>query len=304
MKFPTPIPITQIAATIRAEMIGDASIIATGINEIHKVTPGDITFVDVEKYFQKSLSSAATIVILNKRIECPKGKVLLLCEHPFEAYDHLVKMHRPFQPLKKQISETSQIHSSAIIEPNVTIADNVSIGENCYIQSGVVLQEYTHIGNNVTIQSGAIIGGDAFYFKKKEGAYTQWRSGGRVIIEDDVLIGAGCTIAKGVSGDTIIGAGSKLDCQIHIGHGVVIGENCLLAAQVGIAGKTIIEDNVTIYGQVGIAHNIYIGEGAVILAKSGVSKSLAGGQTYFGTPAIEAREKYKELATLRRMSKS
>ena len=96
--------------------------------------------------------------------------------------------------------------------------------------------------------------------------------------------------------DTVIGEGSKLDCQIHIGHGAVIGKNCLFAAQVGIGGKTIVEDNVVLYGQVGIAQALHIGKGAVILAKSGVSKSLEGGKTYFGIPADEVRDKYKELA--------
>jgi UDP-3-O-[3-hydroxymyristoyl] glucosamine N-acyltransferase len=158
------------------------------------------------------------------------------------------------------------------------------------------------IGDNVVIGANSIIGSDAFYFKKTdEGSFKPWRSGGRVIIHNDVHIGAGCTIAKGVSGDTVIGKGSKLDCQIHIGHGVVIGENCLFAAQVGIGGKTIVEDNVVLYGQVGIAQALHIGAGAVVLAKSGVSKSLDGGKTYFGIPADEVREKYKELAALRQL---
>jgi len=157
------------------------------------------------------------------------------------------------------------------------------------------------IGKKVVIQAGAIIGTDAFYFKKSEEGYTPWRSGGRVIIEDDVQIGAGCTINKGVSGDTVIGEGSKLDCQVHIAHGVVLGKNCLLAAQVGIAGKTIVGDNCTFYGQSGIAQSLVIGDGVTLLAKTGVSKDLEGGKTYFGIPAAEAREKYKELAALRQL---
>jgi UDP-3-O-[3-hydroxymyristoyl] glucosamine N-acyltransferase len=114
-----------------------------------------------------------------------------------------------------------------------------------------------------------------------------------------VEIGAGCTINRGVSGDTIIGDGTKLDCQIHVGHGAVIGKNCLIAAQTGIAGKTVIGDNCTIYGQVGIAQNLHIGDNVVILAKSGISKDLESNKTYFGTPAGEAREKYKEMAAIR-----
>ncbi len=301
MQFSYPIPIQKIARQINAQLIGREDIFASGINEIHKVQKGDITFVDVEKYYKKSLQSAATIIIIDKIVDCPKGKTLLIHPYPFEAYDSLVRAHRPFEPLTQLIHPNAHIHPSVIIEPNVIIANHVTIGANCHIQANVIIHEHTQIGEGVIIQSGSVISGDAFYFKKKTAKYHPWRSGGQVIIEDDVLIGAGCTIAKGVSGNTRIGKGSKLDCQIHIGHGVEIGENCLFAAQVGIGGKTIIEDEVVLYGQVGIAQSLHIGKGAVVLAKSGVSKNLEGGKVYFGTPATEAREKYKELATLRRL---
>ena len=175
----------------------------------------------------------------------------------------------------------------------------MQIGANSYIAANTVIAPHTIIGENVIIQQNCTIGSTAFYFKKKEEKYHAWRSGGSVIIENDVQIGAGCTIAQGVSGDTIIGEGTKLDCQIHIGHGVIIGKNCLLAAQVGIGGKTIVEDNVIMYGQVGVAQNLRIGKGAVILAKSGVSKDLEPNNTYFGYPASNAREQYKMLAILR-----
>ena len=303
MKFKNPIPIQEIAQKYNCEIIGDENLLATGINEIHKVVAGDITFVDVEKYFQKSLSSAASIIILNKKTDCPEGKALLVCDQPFEIYDNIVKSFRPFEPLHQQVSDRAIIHPSAIIEPNVTIAANVKIGKYAYIQSNVVIHEHTTIGDHVIIHSGAIIGTDAFYFKKKENTFKKWRTGGRVIIEDHVDIGAGCTIAKGVSGDTIIGQGTKMDCQVHVGHGVVIGKNCLIAAQVGIAGKSIIEDNVTLYGQAGIAQSITIGANSIVSAKSGVAKSLEGNKTYFGAPAIEIRQYYRQLATLRRMVK-
>jgi UDP-3-O-[3-hydroxymyristoyl] glucosamine N-acyltransferase len=304
MQFSTPIPIKTIAERINAQIIGDESLLATGMNEIHKVETGDITFVDVAKYFQKSLASAASIIILNEATECPKGKALLLCEKPFEAYNNLIKSFRPFYPILQNIDNQFFIHPTAIIEANVTIGKNVFIGENSYIQAGVIIRDYTIIGKNVTIQSGTIIGTDAFYFKKQPEGYEKWHSGGRVLIEDNVDIGAGCTINKGVSGDTIISTGTKIDCQVHIGHGVVLGKNCLIAAQVGIAGKTIIEDEVVIYGQVGIGQNLRIGKKAIILGQSGVTKDLVGGKTYFGTPAEESREVYKQMVALRKLSKS
>ncbi len=302
MKFPQPISIKEIAQKIGAsQIIGNDSLLATGINEIHKVGPGDITFSDVQKYFKKSLNSAATIIILNKEAECPEGKAILICDQPFEAYNGLVKEFRPFSPLSKTISDSALIHASAIIEPNAVIGNHVRIGKNCYIQANVYIGDYTIIGDHVTIQAGTTIGTDAFYFNRKDGGYKKWRSGGRVVIEDHVDIGANCTINRGVSGDTRIGEGSKLDCQIHIGHGAVIGKNCLIAGQVGIGGKSILEDRVVLYGQVGVAQNVRIGEGAVVSAKAGVSKSLEGGKAYFGIPAAEIREKHRELAALRHL---
>ena len=300
MKFPQPIPVSELARRFKAQLIGDITLIATGINEIHKVEPGDIAFSDAPKYFQKTLDSAATIILLNAPAECPPGKAILVVENPFEVYDSIIREFRPFEPLTAPISHRAEIHPTAIIEPGVVIAPNVTIGAHCYIQANTYIGEYTYIGNHVAIGPNNSIGSDAFYFKKHpDGTYQKWRSGGRVIIEDGVDIGAGCTINKGVSGDTVIGAGSKLDCQIHIGHGVVIGKNCLLAAQVGIGGKTILEDNVVLYGQVGVIQAVRIGQGAVVYAGAGVSKSLEGGKTYFGAPAEEIRVKYKELAALK-----
>ncbi|MBT8219159.1 MAG: UDP-3-O-(3-hydroxymyristoyl)glucosamine N-acyltransferase [Bacteroidia bacterium] len=301
MKFKTPIPITEIADRYNLQIKGDSSLIATGINEIHKVVPGDITFVDYEKYYGKSLNSAASIIIIDKEVDCPNHKALLICNDPFAVYDDIVRQHRPFRAINGQIHHSAIIDPSTIIECNVIIGPDVTIGTNCHIQAGSVIHEHVVIGNHVIIQSGAILGTDAFYFQKKEGKYKKWRSGGRVILEDHVDIGAGCTINRGVSGDTIIGEGSKLDSQVHIGHGAVVGKNCLIAAQTGIAGKSIIGDNVVLYGQVGISQNLTIGDNAVLLAKSGVSKSLKGDTVYFGYPADEMRRKYRELAALRNL---
>jgi UDP-3-O-[3-hydroxymyristoyl] glucosamine N-acyltransferase len=301
MKFPNPIPVQEIAEKINASIIGNAKAKATGINEIHHVSAGDITFVDVKKYFNKSLKSAATIIILNEKVAAPKGKTLLLCEDPFQAYNTIVQSYRPFPILSQAISKDAVIDPSTNIEPNVTIGPNVVIGKHCHIQSNVTIAEHTIIGDYVTIQSGAIIGTEAFYYKRSPEGYTKWRSGGRVVIEDQVDIGSGCTINKGVSSDTIIGEGTKLDAQVHIGHDVVLGKRCLLAGQVGIGGNTKVGDDVIMYGQVGVAQNLKIGDRVIIAAKSGVSKNLEAGKTYFGYPAAEARSVYKELAALRHL---
>jgi UDP-3-O-[3-hydroxymyristoyl] glucosamine N-acyltransferase len=301
MDFPKPVPVTVIAEKINARLVGDSSIMVRGINEIHQVRPGDITFSDLEKYFKKALMSAASVVILNKEAECPPGKALLLCAEPFKAYDQLVRERRPFRPLTQDIDPTAEIDPTAVIEPNVSIGPHVKIGKHSYIQANVSIAEYTIIGDHVTIQSGAMIGTEAFYFKKTPQGYQRWRSGGRVIIGDQVDIGAACTVNKGVSGDTVIGTGTKLDCQVQIGHDVRIGERCLIAAQVGISGNTTIGNDVVLYGQVGITQNIHIGDGAVVLAQSGVNKDIEPGKTYFGSPAIEARAAFREVAALRHL---
>lgn len=300
MDFPRPIIVQEIAELIGAEIIGDSSRKAFGINEIHKVREGDITFVDIEKYYKKSLSSLATIIIINKRTDCPPGKTLLLVDDPFSAYDNLVRRYRKFNPLQVERSASAVIHPSAIIEPHVVIGNEVVIGENCYIQSHCYIGSHTTIGDRVRISAGCMIGTDAFYFKDRGTHLEQWHSGGSVVIEDDVFIGASCTINSGVSGITRIGEGSKLDSQVHIGHGAVVGRHCTLAGQVGIGGKTIIGDHVRIYGQAGISNNLVIGDRVVILGKTGVTKDLPAGGRYFGTPASPAGEFFREMARRRK----
>jgi UDP-3-O-[3-hydroxymyristoyl] glucosamine N-acyltransferase len=301
MKFLTQIPIVDVAKNIGATIIGDETLMATGLNEIHKVGVGDITFVDVKKYFEKSLNSAASIIILNEAVECPAGKALLLHPNPFQAYNQLALQHRPLMPQRSAVSETAIIDPTAIIEANVVIGHHVQIGARAHIMANTTLGEYTIVGDDVTIQPNCVIGSDAFYYKKENNEYQKWRSIGRVVLENNVEIGAGCTINKGVSGDTIIGEGTKMDCQVHIGHGVVVGKRCLFAAQVGIGGKTIVGDDVVLYGQVGVGQRITIGDGATVLGKTGVTKNIAGHETYFGYPVAKARDAYKELASLRRL---
>ncbi|GAH00950.1 unnamed protein product, partial [marine sediment metagenome] len=177
----------------------------------------------------------------------------------------------------------------------------VSIGARAHIEANVVIRTQTIIGERVQIQSGTVIGTDAFYFKKSGGKHTKWTSGGRVVIGDDVYIGANCTINRGVSGDTVIGRGTKIDCLVQIGHGVEIGEHCLIAAQVGISGKTVIGDRCTIYGQTGIAPSLKIGDDVMIHPKSGVGEDLPGNKRYFGAPAMEIRAKLREIAALKKL---
>lgn len=304
MKFEHPVSVEWLAEFTGAELVGDTQQLATGINEIHKVTPGDISFVDFEKYYNKCLYSPATVIIINKKVDCPSGKTLLVTDDPFSAYVKIVKHFRPFEPATKMISDTAKIGEGTLLQPGVFVGNHVTIGKNCLIHPNVTIYDHTIIGDNVIIHAGTVLGADAFYFKRRkdrEVQYDKLESCGRVIIENSVEIGAGCTIDKGVSGDTIIGQGTKLDNQIHIGHGAVIGRNCLFAAQVGIGGKAIIEDEVILWGQVGVSKDLVIGKGTVVLAKSGVPSSLEAGKTYFGSPVSEARTKMRELNWVKRI---
>jgi UDP-3-O-[3-hydroxymyristoyl] glucosamine N-acyltransferase len=298
MQFDQPIPVQWLAEFIGAEVKGDEHQLATGINEIHKVSKGDISFVDFEKYYNKCLHSAATIIIINKDVPCPAGKTLLVTNEPFDAYTKIVRRFRPFEPANKMISDSAKIGKGSIIQPGVFVGNHVSIGKDCIIHPNVTIYDHS------VIDSGTVIGADAFYFKRRKDRAVQYDkllSCGRAVIEDDVEIGACCTVDRGVSADTVIGRGTKLDNHIQIGHDTVVGKNCIMASQVGIAGVATVEDEVILWGQVGVSKDLTIGKGAIVLAQSGVPSSLEAGKTYFGSPVEDARAKMKELNWIKRI---
>jgi UDP-3-O-[3-hydroxymyristoyl] glucosamine N-acyltransferase len=304
MRFNQPVPLAEIANLIGATLVGNISASALGINEINRVETGDLVFVDHPKYYEKCISSNASFIIINKEIEIPEGKALLVTDDPFEAYLKIVRHFRPFTAATKAISDSAVIGEGTVLMPNVFIGNHVRIGKNCIIHPGVNIMDYCVIGDDVVIQSATVIGSDAFYYNKKTNRdihYKRMLSCGRVILENAVEIGAGCTIDRGVTADTIVGAGTKMDNMVHIGHDTLIGKNCLFAAQVGIAGATTIEDNVILWGQVGVSKTLTIGKDAVVYAQSGVKDSIPGGKVYFGSPVEEAREKMKEFVWIKRI---
>ena len=304
MKFPSPVPVQWIAELINATVTGNTNGLATGINEIHKVETGDLVFVDHPKYYDKCIHSAASFIIINKETDVPEGKALLVCEQPFEAYLKIVRHFRPFVPSATLISESAVIGEGTVVMPGAFVGNHVSIGKNCVIHPNVSIYDHTVIGNNVILHAGTVIGSDAFYFNTKKNRdvwYKKMESCGRVVIEDDVEIGANCTIDRGVTHDTRIGQGTKFDNQIHIGHDTVIGKNCLFAAAVAVAGCVTIEDGVTLWGQVVVNKTLTIGENAVLLGRTGVAGDLEGNKTYWGAPAQEARAAQRELFWVKRI---
>lgn len=299
MKFDRPYQLQELAEILQCSFDGPANHLVHGINEIHVVEEGDLVFVDHPKYYDKALQSAATTVLINKNVDCPEGKGLLISDDPFRDFNKLTQRFRAFRPASAHIADSASIGENTIIQPGAFIGHDVVIGKNCLIHSNVSIYDRTVIGDDVIIHANAVIGGDGFYYKKREDGFDKLLSGGNVVIKDRVEIGAGTTIDKGVTGSTTIGYGTKIDNNVQIGHDTVIGEHCLFASQVGIAGCVVIEDHVTLWGQVGVISGITIGERAVVYAQSGVAKSLPGGKIYFGSPADDARKKYREMASLK-----
>lgn len=301
MKFPITYSLKQIANLIGCSFVGDANFSVLGMNEIHVVEAGDIVFVDHPKYYDKALNSAATIILINKEVACPEGKALLISDDPFRDFNKLTDFFKPFNVATSSISDSAVVGANSIIQPNSFIGHNVVIGENCTIHSNVSIYDDAVIGNNVTIHAGTVLGANAFYYKKRPEGFDRLKSCGRVVIEDNVDIGANCTIDRGVTGDTTIKEGTKIDNLVQIGHDTIIGKKCLIASQVGIAGCVVVEDEVTFWGQVGCTSGVTIGSKAVLHAQSGISKSLEGGKIYWGTPAQEARAEMKEMANIKKI---
>lgn len=302
MKIEPGIKLIDLAKMISAtKYIGSDDFLITGINEIHMVQSGDLTFVDHPKYYEKALNSKATTIIINKEVECPTGKAILLSDDPFKAYLKIVANFRPFEPSFNSISSSATVGEGSVIQPGSFIGNHVTIGKNCLIHANVSIYDHSIIGDNVIIHSSSVIGADAFYFQKRKDGFVKFESCGRVILKDKVEVGACCTIDKGVSGDTIIDEDTKLDNHCQVGHDTYIGKRCLIGSHAAIAGVTRIEDDVILWGRVAVNKDLVIGKGAVVLATSAVDKSLEGGKSYFGTPAEEARKKWRELALIRRL---
>lgn len=302
MVFDHPYTLKDIAEKTGAELIGDPSFLVFGMNEIHNVSHGELTFVDHPKYYTKALQSDAGVVLINSQeVECPKGKALLYHEDPFGAFVKLGGYFRKFVSADQHISPTAKIGKGTVIQLGCFIGEHVKIGDHCTIHANVSIYDGVRIGDEVTIHSGTVIGADAFYFQKKDGNYRKLKSIGSVEIQSYVEIGAGCCIDRGVSADTVIGEGTKMDNQIQIGHDTCVGRHCLIGAQCAIAGVTTIEDDCIIWAKVAINKDLVIGKGTVIYAYSAVDKSCGENSTIFGIPANNVSSEWRKKVMLRKL---
>lgn len=299
MTFNQPQNLKTIAALIGAKFVGDENFQVFGTNEIHMVKPGEIVFVNHPKYYDKALNSPATIILIDKEVDCPEGKALLISDDPFRDFNKINTHFTKIFNFREELHNV-EVGEGTFIHPTAVIGNDVTIGKNCHIFPNVVIGDRTVIGDNVVIQANTVLGGDAFYYRNLNGSFDRLISVGNVVIENNVEIGNGCTVDRGVTDSTIIGEGSVLDNQIQIGHDTVIGKKVLIASQTGIAGCCIIEDEVTIWGQVGMASGVRVESGTVLLAKCGVNRDLKKG-TYFGPIAEEFREYLRKEVKLKNL---
>jgi UDP-3-O-[3-hydroxymyristoyl] glucosamine N-acyltransferase len=299
MILKTPLTINQLLNIIQADVIvkGDQSAIITGVNEIHSVVKGDVSFVDHPKYYERMMKSEASVIIIDQEVEFPEGKTLLITKDPLQAYLNLVNYLVHFNSQTTPIHPSAKIGEGTIIQPCTFVGEDVVIGKNCLIHSNVSIYAHSVIGDNVIIHSGSVIGADACYFQKRDDGWLKLTSCGRTVIGNDVEIGCCVTIDRGVSGDTYVGDGSKFDNLVQIGHDTYIGKHCLFGAQSAIAGCTHLEDECTIWAKSVVNKDLFVAKRTTLLALSGIDKDVTEeGSVLFGAPAYEVRKKWREMA--------
>jgi UDP-3-O-[3-hydroxymyristoyl] glucosamine N-acyltransferase len=307
-----PNTLKEIAELLNGELVGDATLVITGVSGIKEAQEGDITFLANPKYLPLLEETRASAIITSRDIKSA-AKPIIRTENPSLAFAKIVSFMAPCE-----IKHPQGIHPSVIlgkdvslgrnvaIGPYAVIEDSVTIGENTIIYSGcfvghhtkigsntliyahVSIRERITIGNRVIIHNGTVIGSDGFGFATISGLHHKIPQIGTVEIGDDVEIGANVTIDRARFDKTVIGRGTKIDNLVQIAHNVVIGENSIIVAQVGISGSTTVGKNVILAGQVGLVGHINIGDNAVVMAQSGVSKSIPAGTTAWGYPAKPA----------------
>ena len=316
----------DLAALVGGKPFGDISLEINGVSEIQNGIRGTITFLANPKY-KKFLESfkASAVIVDNKDMAAGKNGIEI--KNPQLAFAKILGHFNPGDPTPFSIHPKSDIHQNSnlgsniavgpfsvieegvsigpnvFIGPNVTIGKNTRIGAGSRIEAGVTIYHDCEIGNNVLLHSGTVIGSDGFGFVTDNDTHFKIPQTGKVIVEDNVEIGANCTIDRATIGETRIGFGSKFDNQVHIAHNVVVGKGCLLTGQVAIAGSATIGNFCIFAGQSGVAPHLTIGDRAIIAAKTGVTKSLEGGKVYAGMPAREIREQNKKDAIFSRMEK-
>jgi UDP-3-O-[3-hydroxymyristoyl] glucosamine N-acyltransferase len=328
----------QIAEAVGARLIGEGRVEVSAVASIESASADDLVFVEDEKHLDEALQSRAGAVIAGefaRTLKCDRP--LLVSDHPKLAFARAASVLRDGSRFdgsspQRSVHPTAVIHSSAVLGPGVfvdaravvseraQVGENTRVGVGCAISSGVRIgrhcEIYPHVtlypgttlGDRVIVHAGAVLGSDGFGYvrDRKTGHYEKFPQVGRLVIEDDVEIGANATIDRGALDETRIRRGTKIDNLVHVGHNCQIGEDVVIAAQTGLSGSIVIENGVVLGGQVGIGEHARIEEGVMLGGQGGVlpNKVLRGkGVAFWGTPAQPLREYLKQLATLARLAK-
>ncbi len=319
------IRLKEIASLVQGELVGDGDVEISGAAGLEEAEEGEIAFLLSTKHIKSLDISKATCVIIPRGVR-RSGGMSLSVEDPHAA---LVKLASVLCPKKRPcpegidprsvveegasvgeggaigplcyIGERAEIGARTVIHRQVYVGEGVRIGQDCEIYPQVAIREKVEIGSRVIIHPGAVIGSDGFGFVTKKGMHHKIPSLGKVIVEDDVEIGANVTIDRATFGATKIGRGTKIDNLVHIGHNVTIGENCLLVAQVGIGGSTKIGRNVTLAGQAGLVDHLDIGDNVKIGAQAGVIKSIPPNTVVSGYPARPHKDAMKVYAATQKL---
>jgi UDP-3-O-[3-hydroxymyristoyl] glucosamine N-acyltransferase len=325
--------IQDLAEPLRCQLLGNGAALVTGVASLQSATAESLVFVEDARHLDAALTSPAGAVIAGKfaaNTQAPKP--LLISSQPRLAFARAAKLLDDAHPARAGINSSAEISASArlganvavgpraIVGENVVIAEDstvgpgcvigadVHIGSHCRVHANVTIYPGTVLGDRVVIQAGAVLGSEGFGYVRDEqtGRYEQFPQVGRLVIEDDVDIGANSTVDRGALDETRIRRGTKIDNLVHVGHNVQIGEDVVIAAQTGLSGSAVVENNVIIGGQVGIADHVRIEEGAILGAQSGIpSKKVIRGKgiVFWGTPARPISEYLKEMAFLSRSAK-
>ncbi len=325
-----PFTLKEISEISGAETAGDAApeSLFTDVAPLDRATKDHVSFLDNRLYTDSFSRSEAGACLVAPALadKAPAGMALLLTDEPYRGYAAVARSFHPQAKPVPGVAPTAsvdvtaklgagcQVDAGAVIGPRAAIGGGCHIGPNAVIGEGVVIGDdcvvaagaslaYCIIGARVIIHPGVCIGQDGFGFALGAEGHLKVPQVGRVIVEDDVEIGANTTIDRGAAPDTVIGAGTKIDNLVQIAHNVRIGRGCIIVAQVGISGSTEIGDFAMIGGQAGLTGHLRIGSGARIAAQSGVMRDIGDGVTVAGSPAKPAKEYWREQATLANLTR-
>ena len=327
----------QIAKAVEARLQGDGSVEVESVASIGSASPRDLVFVEDEKYLRRAMQSGAGGVIAGEFAAAAFAarsaeKPLLISDHPKVTFARAARFLFDRNRAHGKVHATAVVHPSVrlaegvVVEEYVVIAEDAEIGEGsrigagcaigrgvkigreCEIYPHVTIYAHTTLGDRVIVHAGAVLGSDGFGYVRdpQSGRYEKFPQVGKLIVEDDVEIGANTTIDRGALDETRIGRGTKIDNLVHIGHNCRLGKNVVIAAQTGLSGSIVIEDDVVLGGQVGIGEHARIEEGVMLGGQGGVlpNKVLRGkGVAFWGTPAQPVRQYLKQLAALARLGK-